>query len=202
MRKQQLLFGNYKIAFLAAGLFIGIWFNSCTKGGQINHFDDGRKHYRILVTWSGNPANLVNHASGDTLDVAQEIAVDFEVFKGDTTACCVGDKRIIDSTGWYNGSTSFDNEDLLSNDSLWAITDGEEGVNTLRINASNDEILDYSDYYNSGPKKKVVPPSVSVRIRVFPPESQTILLDTTIHMVPALPPCTENCSFHYALHLK
>lgn len=190
-----------KIIFVTSIIILsGLY--SCSKTSSVQHLDDGRKHYRVLVTWTGNRANLVNHASGDTLDVAQDISIDFSVTKGDTSACCVGDKRIIDSIGRYDGSTEFDNADLLSNDSLWAITDGEKGVDTLHIHVLNDEELDYSDYYNSGPKSKVVPPAVSVRLQIFPPNSQTLLFDTTIHMTKEIPPCTENCEFYYSFYLK
>lgn len=184
---------NGQFPVFMAGMAINAGQYSCQKRKSPGHAERHFKNYSVLVTWTGTPDNLVSHMTPANTDVAQSIVVAFDGTKQDTTACCVQNKR----KNYSEGLVGFGDAGLLSDDSLWVITDGEEGIDTLHISAHNGEKLDYSDYYYSGPEGRVVPPEGSVRIGVFPFDRQSLLLDTTIHIIKTVPSCTKDSYFRH-----
>lgn len=175
--KNDILFSKKaRKAMYICGAIFSLYLYSCSKSNAVDHPRRVYKKYKALVTWTGNSANFVDNPQTTDYDPPQSVSVFFQLRKDDTTSCCVQDKRESYSWAWV----AFDNEDFLSYESLWAVTDRKDPIfagagniaNIMDIKVTNDE----TDTAHA----KIIPPAVAVRIRVYPEDSQTPLLDTTV----------------------
>lgn len=183
--KNKTLFNKTITVFLSlSGFIISFCFFSCSKSNPVNPVNDGIKHYRILVTWTGNRANLVPGPPGppNYENPNQEVSASFSESDGNGLWCCMFDPR--DSSS--SAEVGYTNEDFLKYDSLWSYT--QDVVDSIHIGVFNDGIQ---------PVTPLAPPAVTIRVRIFPQNSQKTLLDSSFVLTNYFGPIFPYKSFEF-----